>query len=99
MIEACLQFQVGTYQGPSAVVTIPIKNISNAPITLQNNSKYTFHSHSDILVIPAMSNINLEVKTISQLESFALEFTALNGVVGKNKHPKVNWNIKVDLDK
>ncbi len=99
MIKSCLQVGEATYQGPSSVVSVPIKNVSNAMITLQNQSDYTFHAHSDMVQVPPMSEIILEVKTLEQVDQFALPFSVLSAVIGKNKHPVVEWEVKVNLEK
>ena len=98
LIKSSISFQEGSYQGPSSVVTVMIKNLSNSAMLLRNTSDYTFHAHNDIVQIAPMGETKLEVKTLEQVESFDLSFEILNGVMGQNKHPEVSWNVKVNLD-
>ena len=99
MIAACIEVGEGAYQGPSSVVTIPLKNVCNTNITFQNKSDYTLHAHSDIIQIPAQDETRLQVKTIEQMESFTIPFEVLSAVIGKNKHPIVDCPVKVNLNK
>lgn len=99
LLQSCIEFDQGSYQGPSSVVSVPIKNRSNATMLLRNTSEYTFHAHNDIVEIPAMGEITLQVKTLEQKSTFDLSFEILNGVIGKNKHPELTWEIRADLDK
>ena len=99
LIAACIEVGEATYQGPSSVVTVPLKNVCNTPITFQNQSDYTLHAHSDIIRIPAQDEIRIQVKTLEQLESFTMPFEVLSAVIGKNKHPVVDCPVEVNLDK
>lgn len=97
LVESCLKVQEATYQGPSAVATVEIENISDASFLLKNRSPYTFHSDGDIIIIKPHQTTVVEVKTLEQMTEFELEMEVLNAVVKTNRHPSIVLPVKVDL--
>lgn len=97
LIESCLIVDEATYQGPSGVAMVEIKNISDATFMLDNQSDFTMHSSGDLVIIEPHSTTKIEVKTIEQMTEFSLNFEVLNALVGPNKHPEVGWKVRVDL--
>ena len=97
LVQNSLHVKKATYQGPSSVVSVEIENQSDASYRLRNVSQYTFHNHADLVEIPAQSVIKLEVKTLTQMPSFSLEFEVLNAIISPNTHPIIAWEVQVDL--
>ncbi|NND35070.1 MAG: PHP domain-containing protein [Saprospiraceae bacterium] len=97
LVQSSLRALPATYQGPSSVAIVEIKNNSDANYTLRNKSSYLFHRHSDLVEVPAHSTVELEVKTGTQLSSFELRFEVLNAVIAANRHPTISWQVEVDL--
>jgi hypothetical protein len=97
LITASVKVTKATYQGPSSVVTVELENTSDATFMLQNQSSFTFHSDSDIVIIKPHSTTTIEVKTLEQRSDFELRFEILNALIAPNQHPVIAWNVDVDI--
>ena len=96
LVNASITSEGAAYQRDSSVADVRLKNHSSVTYTLQNKSDYNFYTHTDVITLPAMSEIKLSVKTIERLESFELRFLALNVVTAPNEHPEISISITVD---
>ncbi len=63
-----------------------IKNNSSANMVLQNLSDVNFSNNDDLITIPKNGKINLQVKTLENLESLNFKFKVLNALTA----PKEN---------
>jgi hypothetical protein len=97
LIRASIRIGRATYQGPSAVVSVHVENISDATFILRNQSPYSLHQSSDLISLPPHSVTVIDVKTMEQKLMFDLDFEILNAVHGPNLHPTIQWPVKVDL--
>ena len=98
LLRESIQIEQATYQGPSAVATVSMKNLSDADYVLHNQGEFTFHADGDVLILPAHSEITLEVKTLQQRAEFELVFEVQNAITAPDVHPVVRWKVDVDLD-
>ena len=96
LFESSLKINAAKYIGDSQVLLLEIENVSNAKMLLDNESRYSFHAHSDILEIPAKAKVNLEVKTLERKEEILLKFQVLNGIIAPNQHPSIELKVKVE---
>lgn len=95
LIESCLTIEKATYEGVRSVLNIDIKNTGDAPFILVNNSDFTFHANSDVIMIEPHTTTTLQLKTLQQLESLELPFTVLNGITAPKTHPEIVFKIKL----
>ncbi|HMO39966.1 MAG TPA: Sb-PDE family phosphodiesterase [Saprospiraceae bacterium] len=96
LMEASLQVRQARYQGITSIAEVVIENVSDATYVLANDSPYSFHSNTNVLLIKPYSSITLEVKTLEQLSEFTLPFTVLSAVIAPKKHPQINLHITVE---
>lgn len=93
LLRASLSVESAAYQGESSVCTVVLNNQSDAPMTLQNRSAYSFHAHADMLRIEAHESLSIEVKTLKQLDSFSLSFEVMNAILAPKKHPMLTFEV------
>lgn len=96
LLNASIQPTNASYINDSSVLSITISNQSDVEYLLKNNSNYTFHNHSDVIVLPPNSSTKLDVKTLERKTDISLEFEVLNAILAPKQHPKINLNIKVN---
>jgi hypothetical protein len=97
LISESIRIGRATYQGPSAVVTIEIDNVSDAMFILKNESEYSFHSDGDVVVVEPHGKKVIEVKTLDQRSEVVLRFSILNTLIAPNRHPLLSWLVDIDL--
>ncbi len=95
LILESLKVLEAKYIGKSKVLSVTVENNSDVDYQLINNSKYSFHRNSDIVVFKAHSTSELEVKTLEIVRSVDIEFEVLNAVLAPNTHPKINLKIEI----
>lgn len=94
LIEACLTAETQGYEGVRSVINVGIKNTSDTPFILANNSDFTFHANSDVIILEPHATTTLQVKTREQLDAFELPFTVLNGISAPNEHPEITFLVR-----
>jgi len=82
----------------SLVVEVHIKNHSDANYILKNLSEFTFHTHANVITLPAHTTSVIQVKTLKILIEFELRFEVLNAVTAPNKHPEIVFKIKMEKE-
>jgi hypothetical protein len=90
-----LEIEKAEYQGISAVVDVKIFNNSSAEFILGNQSDFTFHSGSDIVILPPKKTTTISIKTKEVISEFKLPFTVLSAVTAPNTHPIIELKISV----
>jgi 3',5'-nucleoside bisphosphate phosphatase len=95
LVEASLSSEGARYRRESSVAEVILKNNSSVTFTLQNASLYNFYTHTNVISVPARSEMKISVKTIYRLESFELRFKALNVVTAPDEHPEISIPVKV----
>ena len=93
LLQASIVVESAKYLGEYSVCRVVLKNESDAPFTLDNETDYTFHAHSDLVRIPPHSTVTVDVKTLERLESFELMFEVENAVTAPNTHPELELAI------
>ena len=94
--ESLVINEASEYIEESLVAKVSIENKSDVEFILQNNSEYTMHRNSDIVVLKPNTIKDIEVKTIEKESQFLLKFEVLNVVVAPNQHPEIIFNIDVN---
>ena len=73
---------------------VKITNNSDASFVLKNASEFTFHLNTDLIEVPPLSSITLNVKTLEKKSSISIPFEVLNAHTGPGKHPEINLSSK-----
>ena len=94
LVNACLEIVEATYQGPSSVMTVVVKNNSDATFIMNNQSEYTLHSDGHIFTLPAMEETTIEVKTLDQLAEIELQLEVMNAYTAPKSHPTVRLRVR-----
>ena len=95
LIKESVKIASAIYIDKTTVLDVEIENTTSSTFTLQNKSKYTFHEHSDIIVVKPGEKTHLEVKTKEKLRDLELSFEVLNAIHAPNSHPTVAIPVKV----
>ena len=93
LIKACLTVEKAEYQAKADIVAVTIQNHTAIPFMLANLSAFTFHGHSDIVIIPPYKKMVIEIKTKERLANFDLPFKVMNGVIAPNTHPNIAFSV------
>jgi len=78
------------------VYPVAIENRSDADFVLMNQSDYTFHNQTDVIIARAHATTIVRVKTLKPLSSFSLKFRVLNALTAPATHPIVNFTVNVE---
>ncbi len=81
------------YNGKSTVIEVTIENRSDADYVMENKSAYSFYDNADVFILKSNSVTNIQVKMLSQLNSFKLEFRVMNAVTAPKTHPLISMNV------
>ena len=74
---------------------VMIKNKSDAPYTLRNQSEYVMHNTTDLITINPHSTTILDVRTIKKMREFELQFEVLNALSAPASHPIIRIAVKI----
>lgn len=96
LINASLKIDDAKYLGKSTVLSVTIKNESDVDLMLKNRLDYTFHNHSDVIILKSNSSTKLDVKVLKRATSLDLKFEVLNAMIAPKTHPELNLHIEVE---
>lgn len=96
LIEASLKVNSAKYIGKYNVLGVEVENLSSNDITLQNQTGYTLHNNTDMIVLSAGEKTTIEVKTIERKTEVSLKFLVLSAVNAPNKHPAITIKTKIE---
>lgn len=95
LIKASITVTDAKYQGENIILEVVLRNNSSCPLTLQNTSEFSFHDHSDLVVLKPLRNVRIKIKTRTRLQEVPLTFKVLNALNAPATHPDISLNIKV----
>lgn len=81
------------YNGKSTVIEVSIENRSDADYIMENKSVFSFYDNTDVVVLKSNSVTNIQVKMLSLLNSFKLEFRVMNAITAPKTHPLISMNV------
>lgn len=96
LIEESLTLSEIGYIGDTSVLSLKITNNSSTKYILKNQGEYTFHEHTDLVIINPMSVTVLQVKTLDRKNSIELPFEVMNAVTAPGVHPQITFNIEIE---
>lgn len=86
LIEASLEV---SRHGKKLVERLTIHNHSDASYIMENHSEFQLHNQASVFTVPAHESIQLEVKTVKELDSYELRFGILNAITSPGEHPEI----------
>ena len=95
LINSTLEVKSAKYFTNTTVAHVTISNNSDAPYTLRNHSEYDFYNLTDLVMIPAHGEVNIDVRTIKKLRKFSLQFEVLNALTAPKTHPVIDIIVRV----
>ena len=96
LINSSLDVKSAKYFENTTVAHVIISNSSDAPYILRNQSKYDFYNLTDLVIVPAHGEVNIDVRTIKKTRKFELEFEVLSALTAPQTHPVINIIIRVN---
>ena len=93
-----LDVKSAKYFENTTVAHVTISNSSDAPFTLRNQSKYHFYNLTDLVIVQAHGEVNIDVRTIKKTRKFELEFEVLSALPVPQTHPFTNIIIRVNQE-
>ena len=94
LLESIISVSSNGYTKGTQILKVEIKNNSSANIVIQNLSDVNFSNNDDLITIPKNGKINLQVKTLENLENLNLKFKVLNALTAPKENPIVEFRIK-----
>ena len=94
LLESIMSISSNGYTKGTQILKMEIKNNSSANMVLQNLSDVNFSNNDDLITIPKNGKINLQVKTLENLESLNFKFKVLNALTAPKENPIVEFRIK-----
>ena len=64
LISSTLKVKSAKYFADTTVAHVTISNNSDAPCTMRNHSEYNFYNLTDLVMIPAHGEVNIDVRTL-----------------------------------
>lgn len=89
LLSASLGIDHAGYQGESQLLSVVLRNRSDADFQLRNTSDYTFVESDDLLRVPPHGVTALHVKTGERVGEIALTFEVLNALEAPKRHPRI----------
>ena len=93
LLESIISVSSNGYRKGTQILKMEIQNNSSANMVLQNLSDVNFTNNDDLITIPKNGKMNLEVKTLKNLESLDLKFKVLNAITSPKESPIVGFRI------
>ncbi len=87
IIDASIEIESAYYRPGTVVLSISVRNHSDATFQLQNESSYTFTRFGEIIELEPHETTTIEVRTVDVLEDFDIPFQLLNVLVAPKQHP------------
>ncbi len=94
LIYSSLEVELAYYIQNTTIAHVMIKNNSDAPYTLRNQSEYVMHNTTDLITIRPHSTAILDVRTIKKMKKFELQFEVLNALSAPASHPIIRIEVK-----
>jgi 3',5'-nucleoside bisphosphate phosphatase len=95
LLDASIEVTGSWYAGDTSVLSVRLKNHSDADFMLRNLSEFTLQTSTDIVTLKAGSETIVPVKTLTLLGYVALDFEVLNAVTAPNTHPTIKMAVTV----
>ena len=95
LINSSLKVKSASYIPNTTIAHVIIKNNSDAPYTLRNQSEYVMHNTTDLIKINPHSTAILDVRTIKKMRKFKLQFEVLNALSAPASHPIIRIEVRI----
>jgi 3',5'-nucleoside bisphosphate phosphatase len=81
--------------GKSTLVSVIIRNESDADFILENKGKFTFYDHTGLVTLKAHSLTTIIVKPLKTVRALDLTFSVLNAFTAPGTHPLITIHADV----
>lgn len=81
LIESSVIVESAHYLPKTSVLSLKIRNHSDATFQLNNESDYTFTRFGEVIELPPHETTTIEIRTVTKLEIFELPTAVLNVLV------------------
>lgn len=94
LISKSIECEKARYAKETSVLEVVLRNRSSCPITLANQSEYTLHRSSGLVIVKPLGTEMIYVKTLEHKKEVSLTFDVLNAVHAPHKHPQLSMIVK-----
>lgn len=95
IVNASISIEGAEYKGELEILTITLRNHSDAVFELENRSEYTFMESGDDLRLPAHGSLTLDIKTGVRLDAVSVPFAVRNALIGPKR--SATWTLMVNF--
>ncbi len=95
LLAASLVIEGAGYPGDAEVLTVTLRNRSDADLKLLNTSGLTYFDDADLLEVPAHSTVELRVKTGTRVPRVELQFRVLNALTAPKQTAAITLSAEV----
>jgi hypothetical protein len=96
LVNSAISVVEASYIGTSSVLEISLKNNSDTPFLLLNESEFTLHQHTGLITLEPRAITKLQWKTLKILNDVELPFKVINAVVAPGKYADFLLKAKVE---
>ncbi|MEM7077437.1 MAG: Sb-PDE family phosphodiesterase [Pseudomonadota bacterium] len=91
LLSASLVVKRATYNANARMITMVLKNHSDAEFELRNTSDYTFTDYADRIRVPAHGEFELRIKAVRAGKPLKLSFAVENALIGPKQTAVVTF--------
>lgn len=95
LVKSAITVVAASYIGTSSILEISLKNNSDTPFLLLNESNFTLHQHTGLITLEPRSVTKLQLKSKAILEKISLPFQVLNAVISPGKYLNLNYDVLI----
>ena len=96
LVAASLTVESAAYGGDTSVLTVRIRNNSDAMFVMKNLTGFSLQSHTDLLMLQPHEVTTVGVRTIERKPEIELSFEFLNVVTAPRRHLMAVLNVVVE---
>jgi hypothetical protein len=96
LLAASLSLDGAGYEGDGLLLSVALRNHTDADFELVNTGDFTFIEHTDLVKVPAHSVTRLQVKTGDRVDRIELAFDVLNALTAPKQNASITLAAPVD---
>jgi hypothetical protein len=95
LVKNAVTVENASYIGTSSILEISLKNNSDAPFLILNESPYTLHQHSGLITLEPRTTTKIQLKSRTIQEKISLPLRVLNAVIAPGKYLYLTFDVSV----
>lgn len=95
-LKESVSFKTTGYQQNTVLLGAQVTNHTDTEFILLNKSSYSFYNNTNLIIVPAFSTIDLQIKTVEKVNQLSLHFEVLNAITAPDEHPTIVYELEVD---